>query len=350
MAEDAILQRTAFVGLDVHKRTIRVSLMDADGNELANGGIRNTEGDVRSALGGLPGDARLVMESSSVWKDVFFQLRDSMGYDVTLSNPYTTRLIAESKKKTDKVDARVLADMLRGGYIAGCHVPSRERMEGRDLVRYRRMLVLNRIALKNFIHGILLQKRISIPGTPFAAPWTARARGLGDYRIDGNLRLIWAIGDELARLDVRVRDAAGRDPDAVLLMSIPGVGPYTALVIASEIDGIGRFVRPHKLCAYAGLVPSVRSSGESVHYGRITRRGSDILRWVLVECVHSHARYAGDSGVARFYMRLARKRGRGRAAVAAASLMLRIIHSMLRERRRFVMHHGQDNGGGTFVE
>ena len=126
----------------------------------------------------------------------------------------------------------------------------------------------------------------------------------------------------------------------MLINTIPGIGNYSALVIASCIDGIDRFFRSEKLSAYAGLVPSVRSSGETAHYGRITRRGDPLLRWVMTECVHTHVRYAKDSDVAKFYKRLAKKRGNSKAAVAAASKMLRVIYWMLRERREFVTNYG----------
>ena len=134
--KNLVSKKVAFVGLDVHKRTVQISMMDKDGNELANNSVHNTEEHIHVALKSLPKNVKIVMESSSVWKALFFQLRDSMKYDVILSNPFTTKLIAESKKKTDKVDAKILADMLRGGYIAECHVPSKMRMENRDLVRY----------------------------------------------------------------------------------------------------------------------------------------------------------------------------------------------------------------------
>ena len=87
-----------FVGLDVHKKTIQMSVMDKDGEELLNKSIPNTPNSISEAFGGFPEKTRMVIESSSVWKAPFFQLRDSMGFDVVLSNPYTTKLIAKSKK------------------------------------------------------------------------------------------------------------------------------------------------------------------------------------------------------------------------------------------------------------
>ena len=99
--------------------------------------------------------------------------RNHFGLDVVLSDPYKTRLIAESKKKTDKVDALILADMLRGSYIAECYVPEGRTADERKLVRYRRMLVKSRTREKNLIHGILLQMSADPGAAPFSSAWLA---------------------------------------------------------------------------------------------------------------------------------------------------------------------------------
>ena len=132
-------------------------------------------------------NAKFVIESSSVWKDTFHFMKDKLGLDVILSNPYTTKLIAESKKKTDKVDAAIPADMLRGGYIAECHVAGSKTTKERDLVRYRHMMVEIRTRMKNSIHGILLQNSMKPAGIPFTPGWIAQLRQMQDYRIEGFL-------------------------------------------------------------------------------------------------------------------------------------------------------------------
>ncbi len=129
------------------------------------------------------------------------------------------------------------------------------------------------------------------------------------------------------------------NPDVCILISTPGVGPYTALSIFSEIAEISRFSNSHKLCAYAGIVPSVRNSADTIHHGRITKRGSTMLRWLLVEAIHAHVRYALDSDITKFYNRIKKKRGTSKAAVAAASKLLRVIYWMLKERREFIQCH-----------
>ena len=328
-----------YVGLDLHKNTIQMAAVDQKGTLLCNYKFRHTREDVDSEVSKMPKNAKYVIESSSVWKDTFHFMRDKLGLDVILSNPYTTKLIAESKKKTDKVDAAVLADMLRGGYIAECHVAGSKTTKERDLVRYRHMMVEIRTRMKNSIRGILLQNSMKPTGVPFTHRWVAQLRQMQDYRIDGYLAIIESLDNVIMRSDIRIRDAVNDNPDAMLLKSIPGVGDYTALIIASAIDGIERFHSSEKLSAYAGIVPSVRSSADIAHYGRITRRGSNILRWILVECVHSHVRFAPSSDVSMFYYRIRKKRGGGKVAVAAASKMLHVMWWMLKEKRGFVKNY-----------
>ncbi len=173
-----------FVGLNVHKKTIQIFIIDADGNELANKKIQNNPGEIKDNLGYLHPDSKLVIESSSVWKAAFFQIRDELHLDVILSNPRMNRLIAESKRKTDKVDTQILADLLRGDYVAACHVPDEDTVNKQQLVRYRHKMVQESTRFKNIIHGILLQEGIDIPGTPFCAPYTKRLIQLNNWRID----------------------------------------------------------------------------------------------------------------------------------------------------------------------
>ena len=151
------------------------------------------------------------------------------------SNPYKTRLIAESKKKTDKVDAFILADMLRGGYIASCYVPDFKTIDDRKLARYRGTLVRNRTRLKNSIPRDTAPIGIQGRGNAVLAWVAGSVRGINDYRIHGYLRNIDAVNDLIAQADVRIADAVKASPDAMLLKTIPGVGNYSALIISSEI-------------------------------------------------------------------------------------------------------------------
>ena len=155
-------------------------MVDEHGNRLLNKNISSSLGVLKKELARMPKDTQ-VIESSSVPGPSTTAWRTILVLDVILSNPYKTRLIAESKKKTDKVDAFILADMLRGGYVASCYVPDFKPIDDRKLARYRGTLVRNRTRLKNSIHGILLQLGFKVGGTPFSPGWLARVRGINDY-------------------------------------------------------------------------------------------------------------------------------------------------------------------------
>ena len=340
-----------YVGIDVHKKFLQVAAVDGDGTQLLNERVDTDHSSVRRFFSQFPRDrTRCVMESSSVWYGLFRYISDTLKLDVVLSNPYQTKAIAASKKKTDRVDARILADLHRGGYIAKCHVPDAGTVESRQLARYRHALVESRTRYKNMIHGILLQNGIKIPGTTYTKGYVMALRRLKDYRIDGYLAEIESHGMHIADADVMVWGKVKESADATLLMSIPGVGRYTALTISAEIGDVSRFADSHRLCAYAGIVPSVRNSADMVHHGRITKIGSRMLRWILVEAAHTHARYAPDSDITAFYRRIAKRRGTSKAAVAAASKMLRVIYWMLSEKREFVPHYSQDHKRGVLCE
>ena len=329
------------VGLDLHKKTAQIAAMDKDGTVLFNRKIPHTREAIKAEVDRLPKHAKYVIESSSVWEETYRYMAEELGLDVILSNPYTTMLIAKSKKKTDKVDAAVLADMLRGNYIPPCYVPDRKTSGERKAVRHRDNLVRKRTGYKNMVHGILLQMNFKAKGAkPFSPKWMGPIRQIDDYRIKEYLGQIEYHNDAIIRADTRIARLVKDNPNALLLKTIPGVGNFTALTVASMIGDIGRFNSPEALCAYAGVVPSVRGSADTVHHGHITKNGDKLMRWVLTECVLSHVHHvAGDSYIKTCYIRIAKKRGKQKAAVAGASKMLRVMYWMLKEGKEYGAHH-----------
>ena len=153
----------------------------------------------------LPKNAKYVLESSSVWYGVYRKLAGDLGLDVILSNPYLTRLIAKSKKKTDRFDAHALADLLRGGYIRAFYVLPPKTVEEKQAVRFRTKMVQSRARLKNMIHGILLRESINIYGLTFAPAFVRSLHGLNDWRIEEYLKGIDSINGHISsRADFRI--------------------------------------------------------------------------------------------------------------------------------------------------
>ena len=318
-----------YVGIDLHKLSAQIAIVDFDGKLVQNEKVPNNKIDLKKNLSKLPGGTKCVIESSSVWYKTFLFLRDDLGLDVVLSNPYQNHVIATSRKKNDKVDARVLAEMLRGGYISTCYVPSANTVSDRQLVRYRVRMTRERTRFKNLIHGILLQESIEIPGTTFTVQYNARLRALKNWRIDEYLNTIYHLNDSITRANVKIAESVRHDKNAKLLTSIPGIGEFSALALSSEIGDVSRFSDSSKIVSNAGLVPSVRGSADIVHHGSITRLGSNTVRWVLTEAVKSHVRYSKKSPISLFYSRLAKKRGKSKATVAAAAKLLKFVYWML---------------------
>ena len=341
-----------FVGMDLHKNFLQVAVMDKRGKVLQNSKIDNDLKHVSKFFKSINSREKplVVMESSSVWYNIYHHLSEERKLDVVLSNPVKTKAIASAKIKTDKLDAIKLADLLRGGYIAECYVPSKRIMDLRELVRHRAALVRMRTKLKNKIHSIVLMKGIPVSNIdnqhhrrhfhPFTKRYNEILREVNDYRINDYLHLMESLDSEIKDVSKKILSIAKEDEMAKLLMTIPGVGYYSALLIVSEIGDISRFPDSYHLCTYAGLVPSTHSSGGITYHGKITKTESKYLRWVLIECVHVHIRTNKQSSIARFYERLVKRKGSSIAAVAAAAKLLKVVYWVMKERRKY--HHNHE--------
>jgi transposase len=337
-----------FVGMDLHKNYLQIAVMDKKGKILRNSRIDNNLKHISRFFESINSREKpvVVMESSSVWYNIYRHLSEERKLDVVLSNPVKTRAIASAKIKTDKLDAVKLADLLRGGYIAECYIPNRRIMNLRELVRHRAALVRMRTKLKNKIHSIVLMKGITISNTcnhyhPFTQPYIEKLLEINDYRINSYIHLMESLDHEIKDISKEILSIAKEDENAKLLMTIPGIGYYSALLIVSEIGDINRFPDSYHLCSYAGLVPSTHSSGGITYHGRITKTGSKYLRWILLECVHVHIRTNKHSNITRFYERLVKRKGSSIAAVAAAAKLLKVAYWIMKEKREYQNHELQ---------
>jgi transposase len=330
-----------YIGMDLHKKYLQVAVVDEKGKVMKNSKIDNDLDEIGKFFNDVNNqDAKVVMESSGVWYNIYEYLSEQKHLDVVLSNPLKTKAIATAKIKTDKLDALKLADLLRGGYIAECYIPDKKTMGLRELVRHRLALVKTRTRMKNKIHGIILMKGVRITGIhPFTRKHIEKLKEIKDYRIDGYLRMIESLDSEINDVSRKIKTCVSENDIAKLLMTIPGIGYYSALLIVSEIGDITRFPDSHHLCSYAGLVPSTHSSGGITYHGSITKIGSRYLRWVMVECVRAHIRNYKNTSITKFYERLAKIKGNSKAVVAAASKLLKVVYWIIKERREYVSYH-----------
>jgi len=322
-----------YVGLDVHKKVCHATVMDERGEILKEGKFENTRWGFEGFFGRID-DAEAAMEASYCWQPAYEWL-ENRGYEVKLAHPLKTRVIAEAKIKTDKTDSGALAHLLRLGWLPTSYVPPKEVRDLRELVRLRTYLVMVRTRFKNKIHAELAKRWIRVLRDPFTKRRKSQLRELGILTIDNCLSVMETLDERIAELSKLVKEKAGESEDARLLMTIPGVGYFSALAVLAEIGDIRRFPNEERLCSYAGLVPSVHQSGNTRWLGRITREGSGLLRWVLIECVWTHLQNADDTPLTRFFWGTAKRRGKQVAAVATARKLLVAMYYMLTRREVF---------------
>jgi len=258
----------------------------------------------------------------------------SKHFEVKLAHPTKVRAIAEARIKNDRIDAKVLADLLRSNLLPTAYMPSKEILELRKLCRERKRYVEERSKLKNAVRAELLRHGIK----PKLSIWTKEGmRWLESLEIPSIIRavrLIKEISKAIDEINERIDELADKFEEIEILCTIPGVGKYSACLIFAEIASIDRFASAEKLASYAGLVPSVKKSGNTVRYGPITKEGSKYLRWILVECVLIHvSRY--ETKLTQFYRRIAKRRGVAKAIIATARKLCSIIYSMLKKKEKF---------------
>ena len=322
-------------GLDVHKQWVDVTVRRNIDGEIVTGTRRLENEKILDFLKGHPDIVRVAMEASTSVVPLYRELKGAGYDDVLVSHPKRTRLIAESVIKSDRVDSEALSELARLNALPLAYIPSPEIARLREKVRRRAFLVRTRTKFKNKVRMDLLYNGIKNPEgyglfTKDGVEW------LGSLKLDSvdmYVRLIRSLNVEIRTLSDELKRMAPNDEDVRLLMTIQGVGYYSALLIKSEIGSIERFLDGEHLCSYAGLVTSVSQSGKRRRYGPITKEGSSWLRWIMVECAHTHLKY--DTSITRAYHSIAQSKGKGVATVAAARRLLMCCYSVLRNRRPY---------------
>jgi transposase len=325
-----------YVGIDVGKTRCRAALMNEKGVIESEFFFENSNEGIANLTSVLTSEDRVVMESTgNLWLNMYDTL-DAKSIRVVLANPLKTKVIASAKVKTDKLDARILAHLLRADLIAESYVPQGNVREMRALVRHRLSLVQMRTMVKNKAHAIIDKYGYRCEYSDMfgkAGTRWLRAQQMSDLDrllLENHLGLIEFVNSQICRVGEVIRERACEDQDVRLLLSLTGVDVYTALLLRSEIGPIERFADYKRLVSWAGLAPSVHQSGNVEFHGRITKRGSSILRWALGEA--AHVAVQRDERMRAFYLRVAARRGNQKATVAVACKMLKIVWFMLTRR------------------
>jgi transposase len=277
--------------------------------------------DVLELLAGIEGESKIALEATYGWEWLADLLEDA-GYELHLAHPLRTKAIAAARVKTDAVDARTLAHLLRTDLLPEAYIAPRELRDLRDLLRHRVALTRMRSALKQRVGAILAKHGIQRPYSNLFGPGGMRflteleLREGPRQRLDSLLSLIADFDREIDQTSAEIDQRAKADPYVEVLCQIRGVGRYIAMLVIAEVGDISRFPSARHLCAWAGLTPTVRSSDGKARLGHITGQGSPALRWALVEAAQHSAR--GGGPLRQAYERITKRRGKSIAKVAVA--------------------------------
>jgi transposase len=310
------------IGLDVHRDFCQVAIADG-GRARSVGRVVTTVERLELFARSLAADDRVVLEATGNALAIARILEPHVA-EVVLAHAKQVRAISHAKIKTDKIDAKVLADLLAADLIPRVWVGDERTRAMRRLVSRRRGLVRRRTQIKNEISAALHRnlKGRNPASDPFGVKgraWLAAQQLPLDERltVDGCLRQLDFLGDELAAVDRVIAGVAVADDDVRRLMTIPGVDVTTASTLVAVIGDIRRFPTPRHLVGYLGLHPTVRQSGSApARHGRTSKEGSAAARHVLVEAAWSSAKSPGP--LRAFAQRTAARRGRHVATVAVA--------------------------------
>ncbi len=243
--------------------------------------------------------------------------------------------------KTDRNDARGIAQIMRTGWYRAVHVKSASCRSWRALLTARRMVLNKRRDVENGLRARLREVGLKV-GTPSRKDFPARVRALAaDDPVlaslaESLLAVVEVMTREVERLTKRVIDEVRVEPTCRRLMAVPGVGPLTALAFRATIDQPDRFRRSRDVGAHLGLTPRRYQSGETDLQGRISRCGDELARTALYEAAHSLLiRSTKWSALRAWGMNVAKRRGMARARVAVARKLAVILHRMWADGSEF---------------
>ena len=320
------------IGLDVHRGFCVIAICE-DGVVRSAGRVASTpEGIKAFAESLLPSDRVALEVTGGAWELV--RILEPYVDRVVVVSPDDTGIV-QARAKTDRLDARTLARLLWSGELESVWVPDeRCRVLRRRLAR-REQLVHARTRAKNEIHAVL-QRRLQ--GKPPCSDlfgvkgrqWLAGLELPIEEResVNAAVRHIEFLDWEIREVEQLIANQALGWPDVQRLMTVPGVNLICAATFIAAVGEISRFMTSRKLVAYLGLDPKVRQSGEApAHSGRISKRGSAIARWALVEAAWQVVRQPGP--LHAFYERTRARHGHGKAVVASARKLAVLFWCML---------------------
>jgi transposase len=334
------MQSMYYIGLDVHKRTISYCVKDVTGKVFAEGKMAATRLDLDRWMKTLPQPWTAAMEATVFTGWIYDHLRPHAA-GLKVAHPLMLRAIAAAKRKNDRIDASKICDGLRCDFLPECYMASTALRERRRTLRYRNLLVRQMVQMKNKIAVLLMEAGVSYNKQRLHRAGYFRELLATHPDIDEGLcALLRVCRETVVRLqrtesalvrslecDVLLRDRVER------LMTIPAVGPITALTWALEIGEVQRFSSIKKAVSYCGLCGAEKSSANSVQRTPLSKQRNKHLQTTLIEAAKMAPRYSPE--LALLYDREKRRGNANRATLAVARKLVAYLMAVDRGQRKF---------------
>jgi transposase len=329
------------VGLDLSRRRLDFHALDERGETVAVDAVAPDADGLRHLSARFSPPVRAAIESMNGARFVHDQL-ELAGWEVEIADAARVKGLAPLACKTDRIDARVLAELSWRELVPAIWLPDPAVREERERARFRLHLVRHRTSLKNRVHATLLTHGLACPVSdlfgaggrallerlPLPQPW----RGA----VEASLRLIDQLDADIAASERELHALGADHPYIPLLRTIPGIDWVLAYTIAAEIGAIERFPSPEKLAGYSGLCPRVYQSGDSDRRGPLSKQGPRYLRWALIEATTHACRHpAYAPRYQQTKRRLGKQRGPKVARVQLARTLAHAIWHMLARNEPF---------------
>ena len=334
--ETLVEREQEYVGIDLHRRRSVIVRMNGAGEVLGVSKINNDPLQLSMAIAEAGPDPEVALEACYGWYWAADLLR-AEGASVHLVHPLG--LHWESRRvKNDVKDATELANRLRQNDLPEAWIAPGEVRELRELIRYRAKLVAFRTSAKAQVHAVMAKLGILPPIGDMFGPGGQDLLDKMDFpgpyglRVESLRDLLEVFDREIAMVERHIQRELKDHAGYRAIQALHGVGPVTASILVAEIGDVHRFESARHLCSCAGITPKLYESETNSYNGKISKQGSTILRWALVESV---ARYHGGAVIEPTYRRIAERRG-GKignkiAKVAAARKLLTLVYYGLRD-------------------
>ena len=325
---------TIYIGVDFHARQQTICYLKIETGELVTSELKHQDKEaVRAFYAGFSEHVIVGLEASgySPW---FEQMLEELGYEVWLGHATEIRRRARWRQKNDRRDAELILELMLHGEFPRLHRPTPQSREVLRMLRYRQKLIKMRTMGKNSLQALALQSGLSKRSQLFSKNGqqelrSARMSPVMQWQREQWWQLLEAINERLLETMHWLKQQSLDDQRISRLRTHPGIGLLTSLCLVHTLWPVSRFRNQRKVAAYAGLEPMERSSAERKQFLGISKAGSRVLRYLLVEAAHTAVKK--DDDLKRFYQRLTQRRGRPTAKTATARKLLIRSYIMLRD-------------------